>query len=91
MQFYLEFVWLMGGVTLLVLYLYGTLLSENIFGGIYGVISYLMFHSFVAKIYERPLARRTSPFRSFSCRCFICVSASEGSYTDSGTHLACSW
>lgn len=32
MQFYLEFVWLMGGVTLLVLYLYGTLLSENVLG-----------------------------------------------------------
>eukprot|EP00099_Drosophila_melanogaster_P017350 NP_573317.1 uncharacterized protein Dmel_CG6659, isoform A [Drosophila melanogaster] len=74
MQFYLEFVWLMGGVTLLVLYLYGTLLSENIFGGIYGVISYLMFHSFVAKIYERPLARENFAFPFIFLQMFyLCI------------------
>ncbi|KAH8367718.1 hypothetical protein KR084_001895 [Drosophila pseudotakahashii] len=76
MQFYLEFVWLMGGVTLLVLYLYGTLLSENVFGGIYGVISYLMFHSFVAKIYERPLARENFAFPFIFLQMFymcICI------------------
>ncbi|XP_017042137.1 C-mannosyltransferase dpy-19 homolog [Drosophila ficusphila] len=74
MQFYLEFVWLMGGVTLLVLYLYGTLLSENVFGGIYGVISYLMFHSFVAKIYERPLARENFAFPFIFLQMFyLCI------------------
>ncbi|XP_020805189.1 C-mannosyltransferase dpy-19 homolog [Drosophila serrata] len=74
MQFYLEFVWLMGGVTLLVLYLYGTLLSENVFGGIYGVISYVMFHSFVAKIYERPLARENFAFPFIFLQMFyLCI------------------
>ncbi|XP_017074253.1 C-mannosyltransferase dpy-19 homolog [Drosophila eugracilis] len=74
MQFYLEFVWLMGGVTLLVLYLYGTLLSENVFGGIYGVLSYLMFHSFVAKIYERPLARENFAFPFIFLQMFyLCI------------------
>ncbi|KAH8420452.1 hypothetical protein KR009_010563 [Drosophila setifemur] len=74
MQFYLESVWLMGGVTLLVLYLYGTLLSENIFGGIYGVISYVMFHSFVAKIYERPLARENFAFPFIFLQMFyLCI------------------
>ncbi|XP_052855742.1 C-mannosyltransferase dpy-19 homolog [Drosophila gunungcola] len=74
MQFYLEFVWLMGGMTLLVLYLYGTLLSENVFGGIYGVVSYLMFHSFVAKIYERPLARENFAFPFIFLQMFyLCI------------------
>ncbi|XP_017870712.1 PREDICTED: C-mannosyltransferase dpy-19 homolog [Drosophila arizonae] len=77
MEFYLEFVWLMGGLTLLVLYLYGTLLSENVFGGIYGVISYLMFHSFAGKIYERPLARENFAFPLIFLQMFylcICIS-----------------
>ncbi|KAH8416902.1 hypothetical protein KR222_011693 [Zaprionus bogoriensis] len=74
MMFYLEFVWLMGGVTLLVLYLYGTLLSENVFGGIYGVISYLMFHSFAAKIYERPMARENFAFPFIFLQMFyLCI------------------
>ncbi|KAH8300578.1 hypothetical protein KR044_009588 [Drosophila immigrans] len=74
MQFYFEFVWLMGGVTLLVLYLYGTLLSENVFGGIYGVLSYLMFHSFAAKIYERPLARENFAFPFIFLQMFyLCI------------------
>ncbi|SPP77904.1 C-mannosyltransferase dpy-19 homolog [Drosophila guanche] len=74
MQFYFEFVWLMGGVTLLVLYLYGTLLSENVFGGIYGVISYLMFHSFVSKIYERPVARENFAFPFIFLQMFyLCI------------------
>ncbi|XP_030381938.1 C-mannosyltransferase dpy-19 homolog [Scaptodrosophila lebanonensis] len=74
MQFYFEFVWLMGGVTLLVLYLYGTLLSENVFGGIYGVISYLMFHSFASKIYERPLARENFAFPFIFLQMFyLCI------------------
>ncbi|XP_004518866.1 C-mannosyltransferase dpy-19 homolog [Ceratitis capitata] len=62
MQFYLEFVWLLGGLTVLVIYIYGTLLSENIFGGIYAVISYVMFHSFASKIYNTPLARENFAF-----------------------------
>lgn len=74
MQFYFDFVWLMGGVTLLVLYLYGTLLSENVFGGIYGVLSYLMFHSFAAKIYERPLARENFAFPFIFLQMFyLCI------------------
>ncbi|EDV99810.1 C-mannosyltransferase dpy-19 homolog [Drosophila grimshawi] len=74
MEFYFEFVWLMGGVTLLVLYLYGTLLSENVFGGIYGVISYLMFHSFAAKIYERPMARENFAFPFIFLQMFyLCI------------------
>ncbi|ALC49371.1 CG6659 [Drosophila busckii] len=74
MLFYFEFVWLMGGVTLLVLYLYGTLLSENVFGGIYGVISYLMFHSFAAKIYERPMARENFAFPFIFLQMFyLCI------------------
>ncbi|XP_062137912.1 C-mannosyltransferase dpy-19 homolog [Drosophila sulfurigaster albostrigata] len=74
MQFYFEFVWLMGGITLLVLYLYGTLLSENVFGGIYGVLSYLMFHSFAAKIYERPLARENFAFPFIFLQMFyLCI------------------
>lgn len=74
MLFYLEFVWLMGGITLLVLYLYGTLLSENVFGGIYGVISYLMFHSFAAKIYERPMARENFAFPFIFLQMFyLCI------------------
>ncbi|KAH8385452.1 hypothetical protein KR093_002225 [Drosophila rubida] len=74
MQFYLEFVWLMGGFTLLVLYLYGTLLSKNVFGGIYGVLSYLMFHSFAAKIYERPLARENFAFPFIFLQMFyLCI------------------
>ncbi|XP_029405764.2 C-mannosyltransferase dpy-19 homolog [Bactrocera dorsalis] len=62
MQFYLECVWLLGGVTVLVIYIYGTLLSENIFGGIYAVVSYVMFHSFASKIYESPMARENFAF-----------------------------
>ncbi|XP_067642145.1 C-mannosyltransferase dpy-19 homolog [Eurosta solidaginis] len=62
MQFYLECVWLLGGVTVLVIYIYGTLLSENIFGGIYAVVSYIMFHSFASKIYDTPLARENFAF-----------------------------
>lgn len=64
----------MGGVTLLVLYLYGTLLSENVFGGIYGVISYVMFHSFAAKIYERPMARENFAFPFIFLQMFyLCI------------------
>ncbi|XP_037932147.1 C-mannosyltransferase dpy-19 homolog [Teleopsis dalmanni] len=62
MQFYLEFVWLLGGLTLVVIYLYSTLLSENVFGGIYAVVSYIMFHSYASKIYERPMARENFAF-----------------------------
>lgn len=62
MQFYLECVWLLGGVTVLVIYIYGTLLSENIFGGIYAVVSYIMFHSFASKIYDYPMARENFAF-----------------------------
>ncbi|XP_017466413.1 PREDICTED: C-mannosyltransferase dpy-19 homolog [Rhagoletis zephyria] len=62
MQFYLECVWLLGGLTVLVIYIYGTLLSENIFGGIYAVVSYIMFHSFASKIYDSPVARENFAF-----------------------------
>ncbi|XP_053948337.1 C-mannosyltransferase dpy-19 homolog [Anastrepha ludens] len=62
MQFYLECVWLLGGLTVLVIYMYGTLLSENIFGGIYAVVSYIMFHSFASKIYDSPMARENFAF-----------------------------
>ncbi|EDW82798.1 uncharacterized protein Dwil_GK10186 [Drosophila willistoni] len=82
MQFYFEFVWIMGGVTLLVLYLYGIMLSENVFGGIYGVISYLMFHSFAAKIYERPLARENFAFPFIFLQMFyLCFCIGQVIYT----------
>ncbi|XP_023306659.2 C-mannosyltransferase dpy-19 homolog [Lucilia cuprina] len=74
LQFYLECVWMLGGVTILTIYMYGLLLSRNIFGGIYAVASYIMFHSFASKIYERPMARENFAFPAIYLQMFyLCV------------------
>lgn len=36
--------------------------SENIFGGIYSVVLYVIFHKNASKIYERPVARENFAF-----------------------------
>ncbi|KAM7348849.1 C-mannosyltransferase dpy-19 homolog [Cochliomyia hominivorax] len=74
LQFYLECVWLLGGITILTIYMYGLLLSRNIFGGIYAVASYIMFHSFASKIYERPMARENFAFPAIFLQMFyLCI------------------
>lgn len=74
LQFYLECVWILGGITILTIYMYGLLLSRNIFGGIYAVASYIMFHSFASKIYERPMARENFAFPAIYLQMFyLCV------------------
>lgn len=74
LQFYLECVWLLGGLTVLVIYMYGLLLSRNIFGGIYAVASYIMFHSFASKIYDRPMARENFAFPAIYLQMFyLCI------------------
>ncbi|KAL5275783.1 DPY19L1 family protein [Megaselia abdita] len=61
-MFYLEYVWFMGGLTIFIVYMYGAFLSENIFGGIYSVVLYVIFHKNASKIYERPVARENFAF-----------------------------
>lgn len=74
LQFYFECVWLLGGITVLIIYMYGLLLSRNIFGGIYAVVSYIMFHSFASKIYERPMARENFAFPAIFVQMFyLCI------------------
>uniref|UniRef100_A0A1I8N6G9 Uncharacterized protein n=1 Tax=Musca domestica TaxID=7370 RepID=A0A1I8N6G9_MUSDO len=74
LQFYFECVWLLGGLTVLIIYMYGLLLSRNLFGGIYAVVSYIMFHSFAAKIYERPMARENFAFPAIFVQMFyLCI------------------
>ncbi|XP_061401856.1 C-mannosyltransferase dpy-19 homolog [Musca vetustissima] len=74
LQFYFECVWLLGGLTVLIIYMYGLLLSRNLFGGIYAVVSYIMFHSFAAKIYERPMARENFAFPAIYVQMFyLCI------------------
>ncbi|KAI9582272.1 C-mannosyltransferase dpy-19 homolog [Glossina fuscipes] len=70
MQFYTECVWLLGGFTMLLIYMYGLLLSRNMFGGIYAVTSYIMFHSFASKIYESPAARENFAFPAIFMQMF---------------------
>uniref|UniRef100_A0A1A9W8P8 Uncharacterized protein n=1 Tax=Glossina brevipalpis TaxID=37001 RepID=A0A1A9W8P8_9MUSC len=70
MQFYMECVWLLGGFTMLLIYMYGLLLSRNMFGGIYAVTSYIMFHSFASKIYDSPAARENFAFPAIFMQMF---------------------
>lgn len=61
-NFYLGFVWASGGLTVFFIYMYGSFLSENLFGGLYAVVLYIIFHKNAAKIYERPISRENFAF-----------------------------
>ncbi|XP_055384848.1 C-mannosyltransferase dpy-19 homolog [Condylostylus longicornis] len=78
--FYLEFLWAMGGFTVFFLYMYGSFLSENIFGGIYAVVLYIIFHKNASKIYERPVARENFAFPFIFWQMFylsLCIEKSD--------------
>lgn len=61
-NFYMEFVWCFGGLTVFIIYMYSSFLSETSFGGIYAVVLYIIFHKYASKIYERPVARENFAF-----------------------------
>ncbi|XP_055911172.1 C-mannosyltransferase dpy-19 homolog [Eupeodes corollae] len=85
-HFYLEFVWMFGGFTVFLIYMYASFLSENLLGGVYAVASYVIFHKNVSKIYDRPVARENFAFPLIFWQMFylcICIDkASKSKKTD---------
>lgn len=79
-RFYLEFVWMFGGFTVFLIYMYATFLSENLLGGVYAVASYVIFHKNVSKIYDRPVARENFAFPLIFWQMFyLCICIDKAS------------
>ncbi|XP_055844031.1 C-mannosyltransferase dpy-19 homolog [Episyrphus balteatus] len=79
-HFYLEFVWMFGGFTVFLIYMYASFLSENLLGGIYAVASYIIFHKNVSKIYDRPVARENFAFPLIFWQMFyLCICINKAS------------
>lgn len=79
-HFYLEFVWMFGGFTVFLIYMYASFLSENLLGGIYAVASYIIFHKNVSKIYDRPVARENFAFPLIFWQMFyLCICIDKAS------------
>jgi C-mannosyltransferase DPY19L len=55
--FYLSIVWFLSGLTVFLLYIYGTLLSRSMLGGLTSVIYYLISHQDATNVISNPTAR----------------------------------
>ncbi|XP_063706068.1 C-mannosyltransferase dpy-19 homolog [Culicoides brevitarsis] len=57
MYFYLSIIWILSGLLVFTMYMYGTFLSKHIFGGFACVIYYFTLHEHATNIHNHPSSR----------------------------------
>lgn len=68
--FYLEFVWYLSGMTIFLLYVYGSYLSRHILGGLSAVLYYFIVHQDATRAHTQPPARENFAFPFILWQCF---------------------
>lgn len=68
--FYLEFVWYLSGMTIFLLFVYGSYLSRHILGGLSAVLYYFIVHQDATRAHTQPPARENFAFPFILWQCF---------------------
>uniref|UniRef100_A0A336KN49 CSON013616 protein n=1 Tax=Culicoides sonorensis TaxID=179676 RepID=A0A336KN49_CULSO len=69
--FYLSIVWVLSGLMVFTMYMYGTFLSKHIFGGFSCVIYYFTLHEHATNVHNHPSSRENFAFPFILIQFFI--------------------
>lgn len=81
--FYLQCVWYFSGLTVFLLYMFGTYLNRNFFGGIVTVIYFFIVHNYSTRAHVTPAARENFAFPVILWQFFyVTISIERAEYMD---------